>query len=567
MLAPRIGSDSLNERLSRRVCARYQEKLQTAFFSNRVRETLALLAIALAGAAVRLTGLESLPPALWFDEGLNGCDALALARGGPWPMVFPAVFPREPLLVYPMAAFVWLIGPETLAVRLPAALIGSAAPALLYLWLRQGAAPRAAFLSAAFLAFMRWHLHFSRFGLRTIWTPTLALAFLGLVWLAARTGKRRHAAAAGAVLGLGFYAYLSWYFFLPVAGLAVWLLMLRGKAQRSAWWLAGALGAAALLAAAPLFVHYYNSPRDIGGRVGELSLFKDGIGPGLRAIGKNALEASMMLVWRGDHVSKHNIPWRPALDPAGAALLLFGLAWALRRCRRDPLAAVLLAWLVCGTLPTVFSYTDSPNFLRTLIVSPAAAALAGLGADAMGGWLEKRKQPALHRAARGLPALAVAASAAASLWLYFGVWPRTPNLWGDFSGQADQVARYVRQAGPRETVFVPSAMFTERYYDSPTFHFLAGDSPRLRRFSYREALGPGPNPAADHLIVESPVFDPRAAGIIEKMAPGARVDAFFEIVGAAEQNGEKPAWARVWRLAPNDRLTGADADALRGLDR
>jgi 4-amino-4-deoxy-L-arabinose transferase-like glycosyltransferase len=527
--------------------------------NNLRKEWIAVAAVAAFGAAVRLWGLEWLPPALWSDEGLNGCDALRLGGEGGWPLVFAAVFPREPLLVYAIAPFVKLLGPETFAVRLAPALIGSLAPLFMYFWLRQAANRRAALLAALFLAGMRWHVHFSRIAFRTIWTPTLALAALGLMWTAFRTGRKRWAAASGGVTGLGVYAYLSWYFFLPVAALAFVLGLRRETEKGRRGGLVGAFCLAAVVVAVPLAIHYLRAPEDAVGRTRELSLFAEGVGPGFKAIGKNAGEAALMLFWRGDHVVKHNIPWRPALEPLGVGLFLLGLAWACLNWRKSTLAAILPVWIVAGTLPTVFSRTDSPNFLRTLIVTPAVAACAGLGAAWVSEWYERRG--ARRVLSWGLSTVWVGASVAAMLGLYFGTWGGRADLWGAFSGQPDQIARYVREAAGEGLVFVPPAICPEGYAESPTFHFLVAKTQRARQFSYSEAFGPGSAPEADHLIVESPMIDPRVFSALALRCPGRELDREFAMPSPTP--GEGPmVWARAWRLRPGERLSAEAAMEL-----
>jgi len=44
--------------------------------------------------------LREFPPGQWFDEGLNGIDAWATLHGGGPRLMYPDVFPREPLLVW-----------------------------------------------------------------------------------------------------------------------------------------------------------------------------------------------------------------------------------------------------------------------------------------------------------------------------------------------------------------------------------------------------------------------------------------------------------------------------------
>ena len=525
------------------------------------KDWLALALIAAFGAIIRFAGLDSLPPALWFDEGLNGFDALNVGGENGWPLIFTGVFPREPLLVYLISPFVTIFGSEIYAVRLAPALIGALAPPLLYLWLRQATTRQVALLAAIFLAGMRWHVHFSRIAFRTIWTPTLALAFLGLFWLALRTGRKRWAAASGVAFALGFYAYLSWYFFVPAAALVVALALFGKKARQECRayktkgrraGLAIAFCATVLLTVAPIWCHYLTTPSDITGRTSEISLFKDGMGPAMAAIGKNASEASVMIFWKGDHVSKHNIPWKPALEPLGAALFLIGCFWAVRRIHKSSLAAFLLAWIVFGTLPTVFSYTDSPNFLRTLIITPAIAALAGLGAGQISERLSRWKN--CPRPIRIIPTAWVCASVVSMLLMYFAVWPQSPRLWQDFSGEITDLAQFSQHAGEDCDVYVPGEIMG--HY---SFQYLTFGGKTIHAFSISEAVGPGANADADHIIVESPYINPIAAQALALGIPRARLEKGFAVPGSGEPGGF---WARAWRLPPSMRMSAQDASQL-----
>src|SRR5690606_36021024 len=79
------------------------------------------LAILLLAAALRFWQLGEWPPGLYRDEAFNGLDALS----GRYPVFYPANNGREAGYIYLTAVSVALFGPTTLALRLPAALIGS----------------------------------------------------------------------------------------------------------------------------------------------------------------------------------------------------------------------------------------------------------------------------------------------------------------------------------------------------------------------------------------------------------------------------------------------------------
>ena len=84
----------------------------------------------LAALAVRTVGLDGLPPGDWYDEAINGLDALdvmADVRDGRAPAIFFTTedHPREPLFIYATAATFSAVGVSTWSLRWTAAWIGA----------------------------------------------------------------------------------------------------------------------------------------------------------------------------------------------------------------------------------------------------------------------------------------------------------------------------------------------------------------------------------------------------------------------------------------------------------
>ncbi len=349
---------------------------------------------------VRVAGLDVFPPGLWMDEGLKGMDAWRTwhaTRYGPatgplW--IYPDIFPREPLFVWIQSVAVTLGGPRVIVLRLTSVLIGCLACLAFFGLVRslereRGA--RFALVAAFVLCTLHWHAHFSRLIFRTNLVPLVACL---LVWALSAARHRANAdrtgvlpwIAAGLFLGLGFYTYLSWYFFLPVA--AVWFWALAGggsQAQegdmgvprggtgvppmnavenhsqsqeepltgetpvppqtvpplvvqppfvpprkRTTFWtaLAGVLIGAVLIVS-PLVAHYLSSPGDLVGRPQAVSPLQKGWKAGLQLMGRNALDVALMFSFRGDHVGKHNIPVETAEGERPYGKPVFDLVWSL----------------------------------------------------------------------------------------------------------------------------------------------------------------------------------------------------------------------------------------------
>ena len=148
-------------------------------------EPVLLLAILVAGAALRFVALGEVPPGLYHDEAVNGLDALDVLSGDR-PLYFEANNGREPLFIYLVALSVEFFGREPLAVRWPAALLGTltipAAYAMARAWFPgRRAVPLA---TAALVAFTFWTLQLSRIGFRVVSLPLVAALLLAaLVWV------------------------------------------------------------------------------------------------------------------------------------------------------------------------------------------------------------------------------------------------------------------------------------------------------------------------------------------------------------------------------------------------
>lgn len=326
---------------------------------------------------IRVAGLDVFPPGLWMDEGLKGVDAWRTwhaTRYGPatgplW--VYPDIFPREPLFVWLLSVAVTLGGPRVIVLRFTSVLIGSLACVAFFGLVRsleRERGERFALVAAFVLCTLHWHAHFSRLVFRTNLVPLVACA---LVWALSAARHRTDAGraglfpwvAAGLLLGLGFYTYLSWYFFLPVA--AVWFWALAGGGSRKSgmgvsrggmgvppmnavandsqsqeepltggtpvplqteppqtepspfapprrginfWTALAGVAIGTVLIVSPLAVHYLASPGDLVGRPQAVSPLQKGWKAGLELMGRNALDVALMFSFRGDHVGKHNIP-------------------------------------------------------------------------------------------------------------------------------------------------------------------------------------------------------------------------------------------------------------------
>src|SRR5579884_1308375 len=185
-----------------------------------LRWEIALVAgILLIAAALRFWHLTSLPAGLHGDEAWTGIEGRRILREGWIGPCSPSALGQPSGPLYVTAVAVWLFGNTIFAVRLVPALMGLLTIAALYVVIRRNLGTWAALAGAALLALMDWHIHFSRIGFPlAAWPLTVVLA-AGALMEALRTQDWRWWAAAGALTGLGIYAYNADPVFVAIVGL------------------------------------------------------------------------------------------------------------------------------------------------------------------------------------------------------------------------------------------------------------------------------------------------------------------------------------------------------------
>ncbi|NTU86181.1 MAG: hypothetical protein HGA45_43775, partial [Chloroflexales bacterium] len=464
---------------------------------GRRRALLALGAIFLLALALRLFRLDQLPFGLWRDEARHGLVALHIAEDPSYrPVYVLDLRVHLPGLgLYPFAVALRLFGVHLWTLRAATALAGALTVLPLYAVAARLSGRRAVGLAAALLlAASSWHISISRLAFPTVFEPLLSLSAWVLIFIALapspapgegeRTptlrrlpgggGLRRPLAAllAGILLGAAAQTYHTGRVTPLAAG---WLCLLLLGLDRRAWrpWLAcmGALALGFALTTAPLVAYALARPGDFNDRVGEVFLLGEAALRGRAPLG--ALDANLgrhllMFTAEGDANGRHHAPLRPLLDIVTGAGLLLGLA-ALLRSLRDWRSRFVLGALAVGLLPGLLA-VDAPHAMRTFGAVAPACLIAALG------WGEAlrlaRAAPAPSAALGGALALLVAAVVGLNAWLYFGVMPGDPRVFTGFYPVQSRMGVYVREAGGRETIFVPREV-----RDHPSFAFLAAGLP------------------------------------------------------------------------------------------
>lgn len=448
----------------------------------RNAEAVTVAFLILVAGAVRLPGLERVPPGLHFDEAYNALDALGVLQGHR-PVFFVGNFGREPLFIYLLAAAFSLFSPDPALIRGVSAVAGALAVPLTYgigrLLFPGSRWP--ALLAALVQAFLPWDLHFSRYGLRVELLPLLGNAALLCLLLGWRSGRRAWCVASGGFLGLSLYGYMAARLLPVVVALwgAVWLWR-SGRPERGRAVLnLGLVVAAAALVVAPLASYFLQHPDSFGYRAGQV-LVKGEPRERVATVVANVWAWAKALFVRGDANPRNNLPGAPALTPWLALPGLVGLL-RIRGGRRWPAAGLLLVWLGVMLLPSVLT-DDAPSFQRAIGAVPPLCLLMGLGLDGVRGLvvgLSGRQWLA------GLVVSAVLVGhAGQAMHQYFVRWGTDNALYYAFDEGIYEVGRYMRQA----------TLEGQRVYLSPvrpdhaTLHFVMRDVGGPATFDGRETL-------------------------------------------------------------------------------
>ncbi len=474
--------------------------------TNHSREWLFLFLIILIAAIFRLYNLDQIPPCLQFDEAFNATDA-ARVLAGERPIFLPANGGREVLYTYYQAIIARFVGLTPYALRLSSAIIGILTIPLAYFFVRSLSlytdgvsctgrnlhcvTRLTPYTTALFVAISYWHLHFSRYGIRSITLPLLITAMLYAYWRGVTTRRYVYFLLSGVILGISAYSHPAvrlWPFILIIfTGYLVW-------ADRAATWhyLAG-LAITGIISAViflPLGRYFWQHQEQFFGHASAVSVFAPRVSGGnaLTAMFTNAVKVAGMFFGRGDAAWIHNLPGRPVMSWLAAPFFLWGVYLLIRQAfdraaRRRHAAVLLFIWLGVALIPSVLS-DDAPNFSRTIGAIPAAFVPLGLAADWLVGQVSisavsdtKRNggygKPPYAVWVMSMVIVGIIAFEGVTTWRdYFQRFAAAPELYYRYGCDMRDVAEYLNRATAHNHVYLAPL-----WAEEGTIEFLTRDYP------------------------------------------------------------------------------------------
>jgi 4-amino-4-deoxy-L-arabinose transferase-like glycosyltransferase len=491
-----------------------------------------ILTLTLAALALRVTGLESVPPGWRDDELINSLVISQKALDGEVAVYYADASGHEALYHLLNAAMLALFGPGVPGIRWLSAILGTLTVPLTYLVGNRLFGRAVGLLSAAALTLSFWSLMYSRIGIRHISLPVFMLAafYFFLRALAQYEGRVEagtpgrppqaqilkrplgHFLLAGLFLGIGFYTYFaSRGAPLILLIFCAYLWLFQRPLLRRAW--AGILlmfGLAALLAV-PLAFVLLGQPESES-RVSELAAPLAAARTGdLRPLGENIAGTLSMFHSSGDEEWLYNIPGRPLFGAVGAIFFWLGVslaAWyALRPLFRamyrsfinetpveslapsphlEAAGSFSLIWWLVGIAPAFVS-VPAASLGHTIVAQPVVYVLAALPLLFITrSQLLKNQRGNRHGNGRGIgPALALLAGLlllAAVAWRdlpdYFQRWPDRGMTRFLYRADIKSLARYVRD-NPELTDFGVSGLLAGPW-DRIAFEIDAGSETDAR---------------------------------------------------------------------------------------
>lgn len=449
--------------------------------STARRDALLVATITIGALALRVAalgdGLTGLPPGLHVDEAHNGIDALRILAGAR-PLYLAGNDGREALYSYVQAATIAAFGPRIWSLRLASALLGTLTIPLTWQMARRLPLRHrrlVAVASAAMLAGLLWHVHFSRLAIRGVALPLVAAMAGAAAWRAVRADRVRAWLVAGVAFGLAVLVHPAGRLLpaVPALWLGGWALAdrLRGDHAGAARRLRAlvALEAAALATALPLLAWGAAHPDAFLGHAAAVSILDPSVGEGrpLARVAINAWRVARSTVWRGSDSWYHNLARRPIFDPVTSVAFVGGMAWLgaalagrTRRVGDRAVAGFLASWLLVMALPTVLT-GGAPNASRAIGLLPALVVPPAVALVAAGRWLARATG-----APRALPALVAAVALLGAVQTgrdYFGRYAASAEpaqAFGESTVEKGAALRTLAEAGDG-TVF-PSRLLEER---------------------------------------------------------------------------------------------------------
>lgn len=361
-------------------------KVVSWFVVNKI-ELMVITSIVVSAFVIRFVDLEMHPYSFINDEGEMGRRGACLIQDKCQGLMDIEWSQQTMLAFLPTGLSVAFLGNTVIAVRLVSVILGTLAVLAVYLFAREIFGVKIAVLSAALLATLPLHVHFSRLGVDNIMDSLSATILLWLLLKGLKTNSTPCFLIAGFIAGLCFYTYPGSRL-APFIGLAAIFLVgmntrnfVRTYARQILIFLL-----ATFIISAPILGFFISHPKNFSARMDTVGLFGNGILTGemrskgygvLQVLGLQFMKSTLVYIVTGAPTNFFNSP-DPYLVPLAAFFFVMGLSFAFWRIK-DYRFSLLLIWF---WIVVIFGSTltgGPPTSQRILMSTPPLVILVAIG--------------------------------------------------------------------------------------------------------------------------------------------------------------------------------------------
>jgi len=498
------------------------------------RAEKALFALMLCCAVfMRFYSISTVPSGCSADEAQNVFDAMDITRGS-LPVYIGFSTHNAALFLYPVSSFFKIAGADCVQLRCMAAFFGFLSVPALYFLLRRTLGVNAALFGGFVLAFLRWHVNFSRIGYHASFALLVFILLLYFLWKAWQDNKLSSFLLSGFLLGLSQHTYQSARL-IPVWLTALFLVCLalsRAFINKNAVKITAAL-LLSIITALPVIAFALQKPSVFFQRQSEVSIFTKEAVEGTRIyhnlpaetdtgrlIIENFRKTLLMFQYLGDKNPKHNIPGKPVLDFVTGAFFMAGLLMALLRFKEPKNVFFLLLFLLF-IIPG-FITIEAPQSLRLFFLVPAVIYFCGLSFVTLASFAVSLPRYAKAGLAAAL-CLMPAVSAVENYGLYFNTQAKNPYCWHEFAADAWTAGMFVREKGPSWKAVAHVEQYKKRVFSLAAY---GDNSQRFTPFAMDKSL-PMKDYDGNLVYMLTPHYLPLIDAVLKRMYPKGELLPFY----------------------------------------
>lgn len=502
-------------------------------------EVSALLVIILAGVFFRIHMIQEFPAGCFRDEGQNGNEAINIMKGivvegTALPVYIERWTQNAAMYMYFVAASFEFFGIGVLQIRGVSIVFGILCIPAVYFLARRYFGVRAAIAGALIIAFLRWHVNFSRIGFLGIVTVFFVILAIYFTWRVYQKRKTSDFILLGIVAALSLYSYIAARL-IPVAiGLFMVYILFREASYYRKHWKKVLIGFGVFMVVfAPLGLYILQHPGNFMSRASTVSIFNKEM---LREIGgvyvnkdgnvkhwtqlyrENIGKTLAMFNYRGDGNPRHNNHTVPMLDFVLGIFFVLGIGYALIRWRQ-PFHFLLLSFFVCMLQAGLFS-TEAPQAYRTIGVIPVVVLFMLVFIERMWAFFTAEFG---NKAELGVAAALIIALGYSGYYNYTGYFEKqrnNPGTWAEFSTDEFSMGTYLKNLGD-DWVGIVQPDWVESY----TFKFATYPLQNYVHFDLSSWIPIQSKVQKNHVYILGDSYLPLVP-VLKSMYPNGRYDDF-----------------------------------------